>query len=111
MKGGGIEIRSVWPHESSRFRIHLQPIEEVQTSKGTEELTTKHWLEVDHLLCMVLEQNADSVGSQNVEPFDPVDWMNHVFIVILKAQWAARPDQRAVTASPQNRLSSGIFLS
>jgi len=77
MKGGGIEIRTVGPHQRPRLRVQDHPPEHGLVSQRSEKLAVENGLEVDYLFGMVIERYGQRVRPDNLEPGDSMDGMHH----------------------------------
>ena len=95
MKGLGIEVRTVWPHQSVRFRIEGDLIEQDQVAERSIQLPSQNRLKVDNLLGSVVKTDAQRVRRDDFKIQNPANQMRHTFILL---QWR---DRRGLASSTQ----------
>ena len=72
MEGGRVEVRAVWPNESSDLLVEAYLIEDPGIGERAEDLSREHWSEVHDLSGSVLETYSEREGRDLLEARDCV---------------------------------------
>jgi hypothetical protein len=94
---GRIEVSAIRPYERERFGIQSHLAEHSGISERLVQFARKHWPEVDDLLCVVVEDNPNSVRTDVLEGLYTMNRVSHHSIVT--AQWGPQDVRLAADAS------------
>jgi len=77
MQGFRIKVRAVRPDKRVNFRVHAHLIEQRRLAQRAVQFAVKNWLEVDYLLCSIVEMDTEGIGAENFGRPNAVDGVMH----------------------------------
>jgi hypothetical protein len=73
MQGFRIKVRAVGPDKRVNFRVYAHLAKHRQIAQRAVQSAMKNWLEVDYLLCSIVEMDTEGIGAENFGRSDAAD--------------------------------------